>query len=179
MESPTVIKASENTIVLEVSNLLTGWPSYVIDYTPTQPGPIKMILRLKDTSLYVWMDDEDTDTNKDNNQKLVQVPNNTRAVAATAKTLTANILCKTTTPSDMPICVLVVATPIELHGLLKESTHKDLKHDCFVDEDIPWPPPRPHAFREVNENMPTTCFKTLKALPSCTITLHPVSHKVQ
>ncbi|KAF9224439.1 hypothetical protein BS17DRAFT_816644 [Gyrodon lividus] len=70
MESPTIIEASNNTIVLEVSNLLTGWPSYVIDYTPTQPGPIKMILRLKDTSLYVWVDEEDTDTDEDNTQKL-------------------------------------------------------------------------------------------------------------
>ncbi|KIK76547.1 hypothetical protein PAXRUDRAFT_18125 [Paxillus rubicundulus Ve08.2h10] len=136
MKSPTIIEASNNTIVLEVDNLLTGWPSYVIDYTPTQPGPVKMILRLKDTSPYVWVDEEDSDTDEDNTQKLAQVPDNTRTMKATAKALTVDVLRESTTPSNVPICMLVDATPIELHGLLKESTCKNLKCDHFIDDNV-------------------------------------------
>ncbi|KIK97809.1 hypothetical protein PAXRUDRAFT_9953 [Paxillus rubicundulus Ve08.2h10] len=161
MKSPVIIKASNNTIVIEVDNLLTGWPSYVIDYTPTQPVTLKMILRLEDTSPYVWVDEEDSDTDEDNTQKLAQVPDNMRTMKATAKTLTVDVLCESTTPSNVPICMLVDATPVELHGLLKELTFKNLKHDRFIDDDVLWPPPRPHAFHKVEA---TTRFKTLKAL---------------
>lgn len=38
--TPVVTTGPKNTIVLEIDNLLLGWPTYVIDYTPDQPGPV-------------------------------------------------------------------------------------------------------------------------------------------
>ena len=37
---PTIVLAPKNTMVLEIDNLLAGWPTYMIDYTPDEPGPI-------------------------------------------------------------------------------------------------------------------------------------------
>lgn len=35
----TTIKQLENVIVLEVDNILQGWPSYLINFTPESTGP--------------------------------------------------------------------------------------------------------------------------------------------
>lgn len=40
---PSIMLAPKNTMVLEVDNLLSGWPTHVIDYTPDEPGPIVSI----------------------------------------------------------------------------------------------------------------------------------------
>ncbi|KIK84608.1 hypothetical protein PAXRUDRAFT_152873 [Paxillus rubicundulus Ve08.2h10] len=168
MSPPHTVQASNNTVVLEVDNLLVGWPAYVINYTPSHPGPIKSILRLKDVSPYVWVEEEDSDSDESSTQQpAVVVPNNTRTTTNVVKSLTVDALPEMTgmSTSNIPICVPVDATPVELHGLLKELTRKNLKRDHFINNNIPWPPPRPRAFREVDKKAATTHFKTLKALP--------------
>lgn len=30
----------DNVIVMEIENLLTGWPTYEIEFTPENPGPL-------------------------------------------------------------------------------------------------------------------------------------------
>ena len=35
----TTIKQLENVIVLEVNNILQGWPAYVINFTPESTDP--------------------------------------------------------------------------------------------------------------------------------------------
>lgn len=30
----------DNVVVMEVDNLLAGWPTYTIDFTPERPGPL-------------------------------------------------------------------------------------------------------------------------------------------
>ncbi|KAF8834822.1 hypothetical protein BDN67DRAFT_985044 [Paxillus ammoniavirescens] len=57
------------------------------------------------------------------------------------------------------------ATSVELHGLLKELTHNNLKCDHFINNNILWSPPRPHAFHKVDKMATTTRFKTFNALP--------------
>jgi len=34
----------DNVIVMDIENLLTGWPTYKIDFTPENPGPLVLIL---------------------------------------------------------------------------------------------------------------------------------------
>jgi hypothetical protein len=34
----------DNVIVMDIENLLTGWPTYEIDFTPENPGPLVLIL---------------------------------------------------------------------------------------------------------------------------------------
>ena len=37
---PCIIQTADNVLLLEVNNLLTGWPTYIINFTPEQPGPL-------------------------------------------------------------------------------------------------------------------------------------------
>jgi hypothetical protein len=30
----------DNIVVLEIDNLLSGWPTYTLDFTPDHPGPL-------------------------------------------------------------------------------------------------------------------------------------------
>jgi len=34
----------DNVIVMDIENLLTGWPTYEINFTPKNPGPLVLIL---------------------------------------------------------------------------------------------------------------------------------------
>jgi len=47
---PTV---RDNTIVIEVDNLLIGWPTYTIDFTPAHPGPL--VSTREDIGLEVYL----------------------------------------------------------------------------------------------------------------------------
>jgi hypothetical protein len=44
--SPKIPVTQNNTIILEVDNLLIDWPTYVIKFTPDQPGPLVCALYL-------------------------------------------------------------------------------------------------------------------------------------
>ncbi|KAI5981389.1 hypothetical protein F5J12DRAFT_788653 [Pisolithus orientalis] len=60
----TAITILENIIVLEVDNILQGWPVYVINFTPEDTCPHKIILHLKNPSKYehVTVDSDDDDS---------------------------------------------------------------------------------------------------------------------
>jgi hypothetical protein len=38
--SDQVIICNTNVIVMDIENLLTGWPTYEIKFTPENPGPL-------------------------------------------------------------------------------------------------------------------------------------------
>jgi hypothetical protein len=38
--SDQVIIRNNNVIVMDIENLLTGWPTYEIEFTPENPGPL-------------------------------------------------------------------------------------------------------------------------------------------
>ncbi|KAG1858212.1 hypothetical protein C8R48DRAFT_775158 [Suillus tomentosus] len=45
---------------MEVNNLLARWPTYIINFAPKHPGPLKLILRLKDTSNFCSTEDDNS-----------------------------------------------------------------------------------------------------------------------
>ncbi|KAG1907607.1 uncharacterized protein F5891DRAFT_974296 [Suillus fuscotomentosus] len=47
----------DNVIVMDIENLLTGWPTYEINFTPENPGPLKLIIHLKDPIKMVHIED--------------------------------------------------------------------------------------------------------------------------
>ncbi|KAG1905246.1 uncharacterized protein F5891DRAFT_976215 [Suillus fuscotomentosus] len=47
----------DNVIVMDIENLLTGWPTYEINFTPENPGPLKLIICLKDPVKMVHIED--------------------------------------------------------------------------------------------------------------------------
>ncbi|KIK80397.1 hypothetical protein PAXRUDRAFT_158824 [Paxillus rubicundulus Ve08.2h10] len=138
MSPPHIVQASDNTVILEVDNLLVGWPVCVVNYTPSHPGPIKFILRLKDASPYIWVEEENIDSDESGTQKpAVGVPENARTTTNVVKSLTVDTTGMVDTcESNVSICIPVDATPVKHHGLLKELTHKNLNCDCFIDNDI-------------------------------------------
>ncbi|KAF8834912.1 hypothetical protein BDN67DRAFT_1016027 [Paxillus ammoniavirescens] len=59
------IQLCNNVLILTVNNMLSGWPTYVIDFTVENLGPMKLLLHLKDPSKYVLNEDEeDQDSSK-------------------------------------------------------------------------------------------------------------------
>jgi len=42
MASKTIepVLATDNVVILEVDNLLSGWPTYIVDFTPKKTGPV-------------------------------------------------------------------------------------------------------------------------------------------
>ncbi|KAG1728840.1 uncharacterized protein EDB91DRAFT_1085929 [Suillus paluster] len=50
----------DNVVVMEINNLLAGWPTYTINFTPEHPGPLKLILCLKDASNFCSTEDDDS-----------------------------------------------------------------------------------------------------------------------
>ncbi|KIK91986.1 hypothetical protein PAXRUDRAFT_13494 [Paxillus rubicundulus Ve08.2h10] len=56
------LQVHKNILILTVDNLLSGWPTFLTDFTPEQLGPMKILPRLKKPSKYVWdSDNEDSD----------------------------------------------------------------------------------------------------------------------
>ncbi|KAH7919196.1 hypothetical protein BV22DRAFT_1134019 [Leucogyrophana mollusca] len=53
-----------DTVVLDIDGIHESWPTYVINFTPKQPGPIKLVLRFtKDAPLkHPESDEGDPDT---------------------------------------------------------------------------------------------------------------------
>ncbi|KAG1822718.1 uncharacterized protein BJ212DRAFT_1477134 [Suillus subaureus] len=51
----------DNVIVMEVNNLLVGWLAYEIKFTPKKPGPVKLIIHLKDAVKFMHVE-EPTDS---------------------------------------------------------------------------------------------------------------------
>ncbi|KAF9226098.1 hypothetical protein BS17DRAFT_867663 [Gyrodon lividus] len=62
--SPGNVLVHDNILILNVNNILSGWPMYVIDFTVENPGPMKLLLHLKDASKYVQNKEEDQDSVK-------------------------------------------------------------------------------------------------------------------
>ncbi|KAG1779777.1 hypothetical protein EV702DRAFT_1195136 [Suillus placidus] len=38
----------DNVIVMDIDNILAGWPTYEVKFMPQKPGPVKLVIRLKD-----------------------------------------------------------------------------------------------------------------------------------
>ncbi|KAF9219883.1 hypothetical protein BS17DRAFT_769760 [Gyrodon lividus] len=59
------LQLHENIFILTIDNLLSGWPTYLIDFTPEQPGPMKILLCLKKPSKALKQDEAYRSIQKD------------------------------------------------------------------------------------------------------------------
>ncbi|KAG2150799.1 hypothetical protein DEU56DRAFT_752465 [Suillus clintonianus] len=106
-----------NCIVMDVENFLIGWPTYMVEFTPKKPGPVKLTIHLKDASKGVWVEDEDSDA-----ETVIVVSTKTRKSSFTRASTIHN--ADTTLVSDVPSeskndTQLVSATPVHLIGIPK------------------------------------------------------------
>ncbi|KAG1801765.1 hypothetical protein EV424DRAFT_1545397 [Suillus variegatus] len=124
----------DNVVVMEVDNLLAGWPTYTIDFTPERPGPLKLVLRLKDASSYRSTDDDDSEDEAEGTGKvectppaIEEDPDVTMACEATSKDGTRHVSAK----------------PVQLHGIFKGGASIVRMREKFMQEnDYTWLPRR-------------------------------------
>ncbi|KAG2124046.1 hypothetical protein DEU56DRAFT_828422 [Suillus clintonianus] len=146
----------DNTIVIEIDNLLIGWPTYTIDFTPERPGPVKLILRLKDASKFRWVEDENSE---DEAEGTVKPKSHLPQVTEEDPDIT--LVCEATPKNTQRVS----AKPVELHGVRRDSPSIRLTREKFKEEHgYTWPPRR--GFRAVSSEVPTTQLDAILTLPA-------------
>ncbi|KAG1784693.1 uncharacterized protein HD556DRAFT_1451496 [Suillus plorans] len=132
-----------NHIFMDVENLLVDWPTYTIKFTPTHPGPVTLILRLKDVSRFKYVEDEDSDM-ETSESKACKISS-----SSTKDDLDATFVFEETTSKTDDNPNLFIATPVRLDAIRKDFSSKKCKlgHGHFFgDADSAWPPRWPLVF---------------------------------
>ncbi|KIK75185.1 hypothetical protein PAXRUDRAFT_19205 [Paxillus rubicundulus Ve08.2h10] len=165
-----------NVLVLEVDNILRGWPTYVVNVIPDHPGPLKLVLCLKEPSLYKWKDDKDNqdlDNEKTRDQSGMSkekedkdVETLRRKLANITLSLPMMVKYNNTTAGGVPSpAVNVEATPITLCGIHNDPvvSRKCNRFESFSDN-TEWPPHCPRPFKDVPMNLPIKALEMFKTL---------------
>ncbi|KAL4080032.1 hypothetical protein V8B97DRAFT_1914155 [Scleroderma yunnanense] len=146
MASKTIklILTTENVVILKVDNLLSGWPTYIVNFMPKKTGPVKLLLWLKDSVPCQQDQEDDEDSDEEDNKKAIETKK-CPAIPAVDASLMATIemnAVEYNTLNTIPLQANVIA--IMLHGIFKDNSQAIHKHKakeafCFLD-DIHWPP---------------------------------------
>ncbi|KIK35632.1 hypothetical protein CY34DRAFT_16894 [Suillus luteus UH-Slu-Lm8-n1] len=131
---------------MDIENMLKDWPTYTITFMPTLPGPVTLILRLKDTSRFRYIEDMESDTETEDDPD-------------------ATFVSKETTSKAKDDPNIFTATPVRLAGVRKDFTSKKRKlgHGHFFrdGDSAVWPPHWPRGYQDVS-SLPISAFKSLK-----------------
>ncbi|KAF9218515.1 hypothetical protein BS17DRAFT_770656 [Gyrodon lividus] len=172
---PSTGPSSGNVLILNVNNILSGWPMYVIDFTVENPEPMKLLLCLKDTSKYVQnKEKEDQDSIKTPGFLLFSCNlTHLHPLDASIQKKRDNVMVSV----DISLAIEqdeayrtipkeVDTIPVNLDGICKGP--KIAKHKIFNDnsEDIPWPPIWPCAFHAITAKVPTSSLHLIKTTPA-------------
>ncbi|KAG1772993.1 hypothetical protein EV702DRAFT_1048436 [Suillus placidus] len=148
---------------IDVENLLVDWPTYTVKFTLTHPGPVTLILRLKNASRFTYIEDAESDveTSKSEARKI--------SSSSTNDDPDATFVSEETTSKTEDDPNLFTATPVKLAGIRKDFTSKKRKlgHGHFFgdEESAVWPPRWPRGFRDVS-SLPISAFENLKITPA-------------
>ncbi|KAG1737227.1 hypothetical protein EDB19DRAFT_1829654 [Suillus lakei] len=163
----------DNVIVMEVDNLLVGWPAYKMKFMPKKPGPMKLIIRLKDTVKFMHVEEP-----TDSEAKLLFLSNGWNRACKNKKVkigsaIDANIIMEgltalkimSTSSDSTPFHV----NPVQLVRIREPPAapvHVALK--CkFGNDNKPWPPVCPcHTLRDIKTDERTNLFEMVKAIPA-------------
>ncbi|KAG1744519.1 uncharacterized protein EDB91DRAFT_1080634 [Suillus paluster] len=152
-----------NYIVLDVKNLLKGWPTYIIEFTPQKPGPVKLLLRLRDAKKLRWIDDGDSEADElilqGTCRKTPKKQSSSSTSAIKTDPDTGTIGSNTPSASELGSPTLL-ANPVQFLGVLEDPPVKKRK---FADEDSVWPPHHSQAYRDVLD-LPLAAFRNLMIL---------------
>ncbi|KIK80267.1 hypothetical protein PAXRUDRAFT_15883 [Paxillus rubicundulus Ve08.2h10] len=153
------LQVCKNILILTVDNLLSGWPTYLIDFTPEQLGPMKILLHLKKPSKYVWdSDDKDFDKTLD------------PAIHMKRKNVAISVDISLALKQDEAYRIIrkdVEAIPVNLDGIPLGLKLK--KRDKFIEDlpgDTPWPPIWPCSLCVISCNVPTTSLHIIQTTPA-------------
>ncbi|KAG1906582.1 uncharacterized protein F5891DRAFT_975355 [Suillus fuscotomentosus] len=162
----------DSVIVMEIENLLTGWPTYEINFTPKNPGPLKSIICLKDSVKMIHIEDS-TDNEADmlipgNHKRKKTLPTNHKSKKI--KTFSADTIKITEDLAGLKITSQsseknsVNAKPVRLFGACENPPPCKLKFDSSTD----WPPCCHHHFRDVDveDKHSVADFDFVQAMPA-------------
>ncbi|KIK44432.1 hypothetical protein CY34DRAFT_11104 [Suillus luteus UH-Slu-Lm8-n1] len=158
----------DNVIVMEIENLLTGWPTYEIEFTPENPGPLKLIICLKDPVKMMDIEDS-TDSEADllipgnHKRKKTSSTNHKSKKIKMFSSDTIKItedLARLQIASQNPGSNSVKAKPVRLVGIRKNPP------PCKSKFDSTWPPRRRHHFRDIETKDSIVGLDILQALPA-------------
>ncbi|KAG2137202.1 hypothetical protein BD769DRAFT_1664105 [Suillus cothurnatus] len=145
----------DNVVVMEVDNLLAGWPTYTINFTPERPGPLKLVLRLKDASSYRSTEDDDSADEAEGTGKVECTP------PAIKEDPDVTMVCEATSKDGIQ---RVSAKAVQLHGIFKEAPSIVRLREKFTRENgYTWPPRR--GFRKMNAE-PLTRVSSFMTIPA-------------
>ncbi|KAF8840953.1 hypothetical protein BDN67DRAFT_1011082 [Paxillus ammoniavirescens] len=151
-----------NILILTVDELLSGWPTYIIDFTPGNPGPMKLLLCLKGGPKYIFKEDSDDD---EDHPKTIDPSILENRRKATIMVDVSSAIEQDEAYRKIPKhCAK--AAPVELYGIRKGP--KVPKRPIFLDDSgsVPWPPIRPRAFRHVSSDVATTSLHLISTIPA-------------
>ncbi|KAG1811305.1 hypothetical protein EV424DRAFT_1349693 [Suillus variegatus] len=160
----------DNVIVMEIKNLLTGWPTYEINFTPENLGPLKLIIHLKDSVKMVHIEDS-TDSEVDlliqgnHKRKKTSLANREskkiKMFSADTIRIMEDLGClKIMSQSSRNNCIKV--KPVHLLAACKNPPPCKLKFNSSTN----WPPRHHHHFRDVEDKDSIAGLDFLQALPA-------------
>ncbi|KAI6046197.1 hypothetical protein EDC04DRAFT_2598383 [Pisolithus marmoratus] len=169
--NPTV-QLIENVIVLEVDNILQGWPAYIINFTPQDTNPHKLILHLKNPSKSVTMDSDDEDrdpTAPPSEYNTAKLTTNIKARVFVPKPRYngSNPLNESADESESsddektPLTV-VNAILVNLSSVPKDT----IPMKCKAFHDANWPPRQPRTFQKISQNSSIASYEAFMAFPA-------------
>ncbi|KAG1730232.1 uncharacterized protein EDB91DRAFT_1252697 [Suillus paluster] len=145
----------DNVVVMEINNLLAGWPTYTINFTPEHPGPLKLILCLKDASNFRSTEDDNSADEAGGTWKVNAPP-------VIKEDPDVTMVCEATS-KDVPQCVSV--QPVQLHGRFKDAPSIVVLREKFERENgYTWPPRR--GFRNMTAEVPLKHIDAFMTLPA-------------
>ncbi|KAG2367259.1 hypothetical protein BDR07DRAFT_1479138 [Suillus spraguei] len=172
-----VIVRRDNIIVMDIENILTGWPTYEINFTPENLGPLKLIIRLKDPVKMVHIE-ESSDSEAD-----LLIPGNHKrkkrdlidqsqeqedqnmimlVVFATDTIKLAEDLAGLKITSQSSGINTIKAKPVRLVGFCKQPPPRKPKFDSSTT----WPPVHRHHFRDVEPKDSVVGLDILRTFPA-------------
>ncbi|KAG1810156.1 uncharacterized protein HD556DRAFT_1435872 [Suillus plorans] len=161
-----------NHIFMDVETCSVDWPTYTIKFTPTHPGPVTLILHLKDASRFKYVEDEDSDM-ETSESKACKISS-----SSTKDDLDATFVSKETTSKTDDNPNLFIATPVRLDAIRKDFSSKKRKlgHGHFFgDADSAWPPRWPRGYRNVS-SLPISAFESLKITPADVVAIDKITY---
>ncbi|KAG2359778.1 hypothetical protein BDR07DRAFT_1487858 [Suillus spraguei] len=159
-----VIVQRDNIIVMDIKNILTGWPTYEINFTPENPGPLKLIIRLKDPVKMLHIEessDSEVDLLIPGNHKRKKRDLVDQLFATDTIKLTEDLAGLKITSQSSRINT-IKAKPVRLVGFRKQPPPCKPKFDSSTT----WPPVCRHHFRDVEPKDSVVGLDILRTFPA-------------
>ncbi|KAG1845761.1 hypothetical protein C8R48DRAFT_779766 [Suillus tomentosus] len=171
------VDVHDNVIVMEVDNLLVGWPAYEIKFTSKKPGPMES--RPISNAVKLMHVEESTDSEaellfpsngrkrarKNKKVKIDSVIDADKIVEDLAALAALKIMSTSSDSTSFNV------NPVRLVGIYNPpAVPAHVTFKCkFSDSDKSWPPvcsPSRRTLRDIEKNKQTNMFHMVKGIPA-------------